>query len=125
MRTVSLLRSSSESDESGCESDCSSRSSMKKVHFCEDCKCETDNYENSKSNSETRQCTKNSCKIKNKLTALKIGRGDIPDGSDVFRQVLKEIQTEDSSDDEMCTPRSDCDTPSKPLKSILKKHKRH
>lgn len=114
MRTEHLLSSRfSSSDESGCESDSSMKSGTKKVHFC-GCK-EEENCEKSKQGSDKKECRKRG--KRSGFNALKIDRGDIPNGSDLFRQVLKEIQTE--SEDECQTPRSE-DGNSKPLRSILK-----
>ena len=98
MRSGSVVRSLSDSDESGCESDCSLRSSMKRVHFCggykgEEITCKTSNH-----CSDKQRCNKNNCKSNGRSSSMKIDRGDMPDGSDLFRQVLKEIQTQDSSD---------------------------
>lgn len=120
MRSGSIIRQGSEGDESGCESDSSLKGSMKRVHFCGGCKEDDSNCDNSKFLREEHRCDKG--KSNNKLKEIRINKVDIPDGSDIFRQVLREIKTEDS-DDDVCTPRSDCDSPSKPLKSILKKHK--
>lgn len=123
MRSESIVRSGSESDESGCESDSSLKNSLKRVHFCGGCKGEEAKCDNDNTCSDNQRCTKGKCKPSGRQSSLKIDRGDMPDGSDIFRQVLKEIQTQDNSDDEVFTPRSDCDSPSKPLKSILKKRK--
>lgn len=123
MRSENILRSGSESDESGCESDSSLKNSMKRVHFCGGCKGEEDTCDNDHSFADNIKCNKSKCRSSGRLSSMKIDRGDMPDGSDIFRQVLKEIKTHENSDDEVLTPRSDCDSPSKPLKSILKKRK--
>lgn len=114
MRTEYVSRSRfSESDESGCESD-GSMKGLKSVQFC-GCK-EEENCEQSKQPSGYhKECRKKS--KKHGFDHLKIKRGGIPDGSDLFRQVLEEIQSE--SDNAMQAPRSDSRN-SKPLKSILK-----
>jgi hypothetical protein len=112
MRTVHLQRiRSTESEESGCESDSSTASGQKKVHFVGSVN-ETD-FEHS--GKDLKECKKKS-KL-NRFNSLKIDRGDIPNGSELFCQILKEIQAE-SGDDEIQTPRSD--SVSKPLRSILK-----
>lgn len=114
MRSEHLLSARfSESEESGCESDNSMKNGLKKVHFCggnEDTNCEKNQQ-----SCDRKECRKRS--KRNGFNALKIDRGDIPNGSELFRQVLKEIQTE--SDDEVHTPRSE-NGGSKPLRSILK-----
>lgn len=112
MRTVRLERvRSTESEESGCESDSSTASGVKKVHFVGS---ETDTVIEH-TGKDLKECKKRS-KL-NRFNSLKIDRGDIPNGSDLFCQILKEIQAE-SGDDEVQTPRSD--NGSKPLRSILK-----
>lgn len=113
MRTEYVPRSRfSESDESGCESD-SSMKGVKMVQFC-GCK-EEENCDKSKPSGDHIECRKKS--KKHGFDHLKINRGDMPDGSELFRQVLKEIQGE--TDNALHTTRSESRN-SKPLKSILK-----
>ncbi|KAH3693802.1 hypothetical protein DPMN_081240 [Dreissena polymorpha] len=119
MRTEYLRRLTSEEDS---DSDCSMTGGLKKVHFCgSDAEAMALADKPSKlAVAADMKFSLKSSKKRQTFSTARIDRGDIPDGSDVFRQVLKEIQTEDR-EEEVCTPRSDCDTPSKPLKSILKK----
>ena len=99
------------SEEYECHSDSSLDSVGKRVTF----KVQKDSENNTKDGN---------CKLKHKSkrsnwSKLSISREDIPDGSDVFRQVLQEIENDSRTDDEVETPRSV--TGKKPLKSILKK----
>jgi hypothetical protein len=103
-----------DSDESGCDSDSSMKTVEKKVHFSGS--SEDDDSDNSRQSGDRRDYRNTR---RPGFNAIKINRGDIPDGSDLFRKVLKEIQTD--SEDEVFTPRSRSDSGcSKPLKSILK-----
>ncbi|KAL4235910.1 hypothetical protein ACF0H5_004300 [Mactra antiquata] len=121
MKTEQILRAKfSDSDVSDSDSDCSSKSGHKKVQFTGfDAITDSDRADTQDCAKEKKEAKKkHRVNKKNSLNVLKINRGDIPDGSELFRQVLKEIQTE--SDEECLTPRSDSSS-SKPLKSILKR----
>ena len=120
-QTAILLRhvlDASEDSESDNDSVSSMKDGRKKVQF-------TDSENENKPDMIIREGKKTNvwkrCRKTPNFKLMLLSRGDIPGGSDAFRQVLKEIKSVDSNaDSDKISPDSDRSL-SPPGKSILKK----
>lgn len=110
---VEALKKEYDREELDCDSDSSMKSCHKHVTFKVN--------QNGDGQNKTQE---GHCKLKNKLKRLSmkklsISREDMPDGSDVFRQALREIENE--INEETRTLQNGSGQENVPLKSILKK----